>query len=599
MPKRSKTADYPIVFSIYIAVSCVVIMAFRYLLPAEPPPLPVYVIQWRLINGLLNICDIFPALLLAGLIMPFGWTAQDDEPLPRFSPQFFKQLSTVLLTGFAAAAVYAVLFFLVRPLSQNYYNTLSLNGTLFHQSKAAAEKQAADGEWLDAEHSITVCKRIWRGSAEEGGEIFSLAEKISAKAVEIRAKNSALEAEKIYNIQKKKEPPVFRLWEPVAAQEALAAAKTALAEDRYFDAHWLASFVMRLLKTKEISAEYRQAEHIARQSWNSINNLAPSERESEIYSLYRQKREGYAAIHDSNWLQAYHIFADLITKTSADPDVENFLALSMQKTEGLAFFIDKRDITLGTMVPNPLFSLPTGTQNIRAVIRMTVLSVFSDCAYGRNVELFLFDQEYTLIGTITSPFCRLSPQKTDTGERLLVMMRAISSETNEQFDPAITWFNKDRKTQELFDNMQILFNINYQNFILLTNIRHGMDSLLLTDLFSARKTCGEYGYITQVFQAEIMYRIFSLIVFLPAAVITIVLGWRLRAKKKPFFIGIPMLFVLPFVFQVIIRVYQRVLNTLCIWSVTSLGFTMSAILFALGSVLLFFLSLLLAAFQRG
>ncbi|MDR2448111.1 MAG: DUF4398 domain-containing protein [Treponema sp.] len=598
--KRGKIMAYPLIFSIYIAVSCVIIMAFRYLLPVAPPPLPVYVVPWRLTNGLLDICAIFPALLLAGLVMPFGWIIQENEPFPRFSPQFFKRLSPALFTGLAATAVYAVIFFLISPLSQDYYKTMSLKGSLFHQSKAAAEAQAAAGQWLDAEYSITICKRIWRKSAQEGGEIFSLAERISAKATEIRAKNMALETEKIYNIQYKEEPAVFTEWEPVDAQEALASAKTALAENRCFDAYWLANLAMRLLRTKRTSAERRQAERIAEQAWNAINDLAPSEQESETYSLYRQKREGYAAVHDENWLQAYHIFADLITKTPADPDVVNLLAISKRQVENFAFFVDERDVTLGSMSPNPFFSIPINAQNVRAVIKMVDISLFSDSAYGRNVEFLLFDQNHTFMGTITAPFCRLSPQKIDGEERLLVTMRSLNGETNEQFDPAVMWFDKDRKRQELFDdNMQLTLDINYQHFIFLTNLRHGLESLLLNELFVAGGDFGKYGYIEQVFQAEIMYRIFSLIAFLPNTVVVIILGWRLRAKKKPFFIGVPMLFILPVVFQVVMRLYQGLLNTLCIWSVATLGFTLSMVGFTLGTVPLFFLSLLLAAFQRN
>jgi hypothetical protein len=601
--KRNKFA-YPLAVGIYIAVSCMAIMAFRYLLPAEPPPLPVYVVPWRLTNGLLDICAIFPALLLAGLVMPFGWIAQEDDHFPRFSPQFFKRLSPALFTGFAAAALYAVVFFLATPLSQNYYKTMTLKGALFHQSKVAAEAQAAAEQWLDAEYSIAICKRIWRKSAQEGGEIFSLAERISAKAAEIRAKNTALETEKIYNIKQKEEPPVFTDREPVDAREALVSAKTALDENRCFDAHWLANLAMRLLKTRRTSAEYQQAERIAEQAWNAISNLAPSEQESETYALYRQKREGYAAIDDENWMQAYHIFADLIAKTPADPDVINLLAISKQQTENLAFFIDERDVTLGSMAINPLFSIPLNVQNVRVVIRMTELWLFSDSAYGRNVEFLLFDQDQTFIAVITAPFCKLSPQKTDGGtsggERLLVMTRSINGEINKHLDPAVMWFNKDRKNQYLFDdNMQMSLDISYQNFILLANLKRGLESLLLNELFVAGDKFGEYGYIEQTFQTEIIYRIFSLIVFLPTVVVVIILGWRLRAKKKPFFIGVPMLFILPVVFKVVIGLYQSLLNALCIWSVASLGFTMSMIIFTLGTVPLFFLSLLLVAFQRN
>jgi hypothetical protein len=229
---------------------------------------------------------------------------------------------------------------------------------------------------------------------------------------------------------------------------------------------------------------------------------------------------------------------------------------------------------------------------------MAQISLFKDMAYGKNAELALFDQENHLIATIKSKFCRLSPQKTDTGEQVLVMTRSIDEETNEQFDPVITWYGSNEKERELFNNMQFLLDINYRDFILLANLRHGIDSILLDDLFIAGKKFGAYGYITQVFQAEIIYRLFSLIVFLPAAVIIIVLGWRFRAKNKPLFMGIPMLFILPLVFQGIIRLYQSLLNTLSIWSVTSFGFTISMTLFSIGTVFLFFLSLLIAAFQK-
>ncbi|MDR2792822.1 MAG: hypothetical protein LBB61_04015 [Treponema sp.] len=600
MRKRDNIFAYSRVAGIYIAASCAAIMAFRYLLPAAPPPLPVYVVPWRLTSGLLDICAVFPALLLAGLVMPFGWIVQKDEPFPRFSPQFFRRLSPALFTGFAAAAVYAAVFFLISPLSQNYYKTMSLKGTLFHQSKATAEAQAVAGQWLDAEYSIAICKRIWRKSAEEGGEIFSLAERISAKATEIRAKNAALEMGKVYNIQRKEKPLVFTGREPVNAQEVLASAKTALVENRCFDAHWLATLAMRLLRTKRASAEYRQAERIAAQAWAAINDFAPSEQESETYALYRWKREGYAALHDENWLQAYHIFADLITKTPADPDVANLLAISKRRTESLAFFIDERDVTLGSMALNPLFSLPINAQNVRAVIKMADISLFSDSAYGRDAEFLLFDQNHIFIGRITSPFCRLSPQEINGKERLLVMTRSINGETSEQFDPAVVWFDEGRKRQELFDdNAQMAFDISYQDFILLTNLRHGLDSLFLNELFIAGGKFGEYGYIEQAFQAEILRHIFSLLAFLPITVVVIILGWRLRAKKKPFFIGLPMLFILPVVFQVIIHLYQNLFNALCIWSVASLGFTLSMVIFTLGTVPLFFLSLLLAAVQRN
>jgi hypothetical protein len=319
----------------------------------------------------------------------------------------------------------------------------------------------------------------------------------------------------------------------------------------------------------------------------------PSDKETVSYELYRQKREGYVAINDGDWIRAYRIFSDLIRKAPGDPDTANFLALSKSKVQSLTFFLNERDYAQGEIIGNPLYSLPAESQNARVVLRFASISLFADAAYAYNAEIIALNQSGAPIGSISAPYCKLCPQSTAAGDRLLVMLRAVDQETQEQYDPAAS-----DDDQNLFENAQIMLALDYDDFRLLSKLRRGMNSLLIGDLFRAAQRFDSFGQVEQVFQAEIIYQLSEPASFLPIAVFVIVLGWRFRSKKKLRYLGIPMLIILPFVFEAVIYFYRSILNTLCIWSVTSMGFTTSIAIFACGTAACFFCALLVLAAQR-
>ncbi|MDR0785588.1 MAG: hypothetical protein LBE74_06880 [Treponema sp.] len=588
MKKRpSKKLPSPVIFAAYVAASCFAVMAFRYVSPGASAPLPIYAVKWRLITGLLDVCAFFPAIALAGLVVPFGIRVEDIKPFPRFSPYFFSLIRTTVVTAICVAALYGALFFLVEPLSQNYRGTLIFNGDLFRQSKKTAQEEANEGRWLDAEKSMLVCKRIWAKSEE----IKSLAEQIQINAAEMRLANAADESRKLYNIREfqearsDKNPEEQEARDPMNIAEALAWARKALDERRFYDAYWLAGVGTRLAKKN--GPEYRQAVLIEANAWEAINQPGTSAQESEASAFYREKKNGYLAIGDEDWLKAYHIFYGLAMKNPGDPDIANSLALSKEKVASSAFFLSDKELTLGEIIPSAFCSLPA--QNARVVIRIGYLTLFSNAAYGRNVEIDAIDHENRVLCQVKTPYCKILPQADN--ESLLLMLRAV--ENNEQFDPVITGVNAS-----LFENAQIRLDINYENFILLSKVRRGLDSFFISELFRAERKFGDYGYIPQVFQADIVYRIFEAAVFLPIAVSVIILGWRFRVKRKPQLIGIPMLLILPFVFNIFVLMCRAFINKMSILSVIGIGFVNSLVVFAVGTVVCFFFALTGLAAQR-
>jgi hypothetical protein len=83
------------------------------------------------------------------------------------------------------------------------------------------------------------------------------------------------------------------------------------------------------------------------------------------------------------------------------------------------------------------------------------------------------------------------------------------------------------------------------------------------------------------------------------AVLALVLGWRYRARKKPRYVYVPMLGVLPLVFYGVVLFYRGILNNLSIWLSLNLAFSMAMIFFTAGAALCFILALVLLAAQHG
>jgi hypothetical protein len=412
--------------------------------------------------------------------------------------------------------------------------------------------------------------------------------------------------------------------QPLNTPEALDMAAVAMREERYFDAHWLATLGMRLAQPG--SPEEASASRAAGLAWNSISSLAPNLQEQELYSRYHLKQSGYEAMVAGDWIRAYYIFQELIALTPDDPDVQNFLQKSEDGTRDTAFFIDEMDRGVGDILTNAVFSLPYQPRSGgvgRGIIRFASISIYQDYAYGFGVEFICFDSDNQSESHFQAPYAKIVPMNLGSRSRVVLLMRALDRyDQNRHWEPQ--WDSLEgtlaaRRPTITFDNPraaggflrsvigdnQIMLDLNFENFILLGYTWRGLaapvsatsrlsplDGFTLGDLFAGAQGLSPYGYVPQVFEAEIIYRLCEPLFFLPIAIIIIIIGWRFRALSIARFVFIPMLFVLPLVFNGLVYFYRHILNILGIFSILNLGFSTTLIIYCLGAGVLFVFSLI-------
>jgi hypothetical protein len=445
-----------------------------------------------------------------------------------------------------------------------------------------------------------ICDRIWPG----GREIETLRNESLIRAEQARMAPVQDAADREGEAAEA-ELPGLPGQNPVNAAGALDMAETALKEERWYDAHWLAALAAKL--AAEGSTEIAEADRLAARAWSALASLEPTLRESRAYAIYRLKRDGYEALLSEDWIRSYYIFLELKDLSPEDPDVENYFSMSEKGALKTAFFAGEIETAMGDIMTGALFSLPmdavppgtaSGSGIIpggRIVMRISSLSVFPDYAYCIENEIMALDRDGRPAWRMKAPYAKLVPLYLDSGPRVTVLMRAL-----DRMDKTKRWEPEAQGMgQEAPKSAQITLGIKWEDFLLLAEIRRGFDFLSAGELRYAAQTLGDRGYLPEVFEAEFIRRFAEPVFLLPICIFVIVAGWRFRSFKRPRYLRIPMLGILPVVFAGFTHFYRGCLHNLGIWAVVALGFSNALIFFAAGVLVLFILSLVVLAAQHG
>jgi len=575
------------IFVIYVLVSALLIMIFRFIFPGSEPPLPIYAHNWRLLRGALELFDLLPALALSALVIPFGLVSFEEKH-QSFSEVLFKRLLVSVITAICAAVVYGLIFFLALPLLKNYEENLRFSGELYQLAKNNAHERGDSGNWQEASQFLAICDNIWFNSPG----FDSLRNDIEINLVKIQSERSRERSDARSALARDWRSaditPLSGEQQSLDAKQAIAMYEAAFNGERYFDAHWLATLAGRIAPAG--SPETVTAARLASDAWEKISSQEPNFKEKRLYELYNLKLSGYQAMNVGDWIRAYYIFQELLSLTPDDPDAAKFFAASERGAVEYAFFLDEMELSMGEILTGAVFSLPGGTG--RAALRFLSFTMSPDVAYVMGFEYMDFDADSSLRSSVSARYAKLLPFNLNGKPQVLVLTHVLDR------------FNKNHSYEgEWLAGVKpaggILLDISFEDLFLLSDVRHGLYNLQIDELFTASKKLNNFGYVYQIFQAEILNRLGSVLFFLPMAIFVIILGWRFRAKTRPRYLFILLLPVFPVVFNAFVFFYRSVLNTFGIWLVLSLGFTAALVVFTAAFGLLLLVSLIVLAAQHG
>jgi hypothetical protein len=574
------------IFFIYSLTAFLLIMIFRFIFPGSPAPLLIYSRNWRLIHGVIEVFNLFPAIAFSALVIPFG-LASFEEHYQSFSDMFFKRLVSSVIIVIFAAVIYGIIFLLVFPMAMNYEENMRYSGDMYKLAKKNVQENREAGDWFEASQFLDICDHIWYKSPELAVLRDEITINLQEKRSEEGEERSRARAALAKNSRGLEIIPLSEEQRPIDAAQAITMSRDAFNDKRYYDAHWLANLGTRLAEDGGVEAA--NSARLASEAWNMIASQAPNAKEARLYELFELKLSGYQAMEMGDWIRAFYIFQELLTYTPDDPDAKNFIAVSEKNAKETAFFTDEMELSIGENLNGALFSIPGGDG--RAVLRFNSLIISEDVAYGVGFEYMEFDANMAPKASVTSRYAKLAPFTLNKKQQVLVLTHALDRyDKDNDFKPE--WLLGSSVTGGIF------LDTVFEDLILISDVRRGLTNLRINDLFTASKKLENNGYISQIFQAEILNRIGSVIYFLPMAIFVIVIAWRYRAKEKPRYLFVLLLPVLPIVFHGFVFLYRSVINTLGIWLVLSLGFTAALIVFIAALAVILFISLVSLAAQH-
>jgi hypothetical protein len=641
-PKKETLLSSPALFVYYMLASSLVIMGFRFFFPSQGAPLVIFSRDWRFTLGILELLSLFPALAFSALVFPFGFRIYYNQ-YKSFSPHFLDQFRGTVITAILAAIVYALLFFLVQPVFQDRRIDMTYRSNLYRLARDLAGDRVEQGAWESAAGFLRIAGQIWPYSPELAGIREKTGIELEAGRIRREGEERAALNEDAARDRDSRESPASQnrgippialplspeQRQPLNTPEALDMAAAAMLEERYYDAHWLAALGTQL--ARKGSPEEAAASRAAALAWDKISSLAPSARETELYGRFKLKQSGYEAMVAEDWIRAYYIFRELAERSPGDPDVRNFLLKSEEGIRGIAFFIDELSGDVGSVITNAVFSLPyqpQGGGTGRGIIRFTSISLHQDFAYGLGVEFICFDGEDLPESRFQAPYAKIVPMTLGRRPRVVVLMQTLErNDENRHWEPV--WSSPETPARRplpaadrpgaqggflrsVIGDNQLMLDLDFESFVLLCYTWRGLaappgstdripplDGFSLGDLFAGARGLSPYGYVSQVFEAEIIYRLCEPLFFLPMAIIFIIAGWRFRALSHARLVFVPMLFILPLIFYGLLYFYRHILNILGVFSVLNLGFSLTLIMYCLGAGILFVLSLIVFVSQHS
>lgn len=333
-------------------------------------------------RGLFWFLDFLPTILLSGFTISCCvlWRKNSDNVKKRFSKEMFACYKNVFFISIALT--------FILTLNQEIFKP-SLNKKIQRNERAPTEleqaKKIAAQLFEEDEPSLAMqyAKKAMEISPEDPGaiklyvdikdyiEYLHNRELFNYDENNENSKNSEL-SENAQNFKNHTNSSQEKISKPLSENdkaytilELLELSKQEAAKKDWFNAHYYAS--LAVAACDGTNTNLGAALDAANYAWNMLNK--PVEFNNlEERNIFNQKREGYAAFYQGDYLKSYYIFADLkFRQKIEDPDVERYFSLAQEQVENQYFFFDETD-NMASMKTNGnvYFSLfyPNGSRNV-------------------------------------------------------------------------------------------------------------------------------------------------------------------------------------------------------------------------------------------
>ncbi|NLM00763.1 MAG: hypothetical protein GX220_04845 [Treponema sp.] len=512
--------------------------------------------------------EILPSLLIGGIIVGFAWA------FGRFSKDNVTKFSLLRMTyvkGVFLVAVFCVaLIFIsnewITPLLVKRQQRVLDSQRKFYEYVELA-KDASENNRHDAAILYSIYAIKMNPNAEEVvilNDIIYFCKKQKEEAV----KNKAIvKKTELLDLEQKNNVYTF-----------MNAAKNAFEKQNFFDAHYYATLVMNA--TDENDTNKSVAKQIASDAWNKLNetNYEIDKLQTETYA---QKRAGYVALLRGEVEKAYYLFKNLKERFPSDSDILRYYEVSRERLENQFFYIDETtDLQAFEQYGNVYFTQKneSGGKDVIFAKGVTVMEKAGSLyLYLRGLSVYSYDLQGAFQKSFSVPYAKVSAISfSNFGNELSWLSNVKKSDCipvallecvdrnaeGVKIVPTFAFANNELNKKKV---STFVFNMPYNDFLILCSAAKGAEHMTLASLISFSKDCSKYGYSTEVHLQTLMSRLMWPLLILCVILYIAILAWNYRIPEGVMFkfkwlFSLPIFSIVIFLCLELLSFLQRLLN---------------------------------------
>lgn len=310
----------------------------------------------------------------------------------------------------------------------------------------------------------------------------------------------------------------------------LAKAKQAFAKKEYFDAHYFAIAAEKFASPN--SPNGNDARALASDAWNKLTS--DTDEHNQTFKAFQAiKRQAYIALMQADYCDAYYIFSELLNNEEYleynDADIKKYKDEAQANLQQQFFFIDEAiDMENFESFSNVYFAYENklGGKDVFFIAGISLLQESGQTLqYCKDFAYFSFDEDGTLIQTITTPYCKMFPKDGEVfglEHKTVPFIQLIAVDRNKDFriEPTITGKN--------FDQTFMVLDLPYEDFNMIRQASKGAEKMPLFSMFKFAKNAQKYGFqnveFSCTFANRLLYPLKTMVLFL----ILGILAWKFR-----------------------------------------------------------------------
>lgn len=504
-------------------------------------------VSYKITSALSLLFEVLPSILLTAFLLScsLAFASSGKKAAARFSPEIAKLLQKIIITALAMTFVASIGTLILLPYEKSKKKIMHEIPALLSEYLNTASQYRLQN---NPDAAIQYIKQAV-ALDPNNQKLKELDRQIEAELKEKQGKEREAQNKSFAETDftsAKKTVDAFDEKEMDALQMIQKARELYAAKD-FFGAHYLSVQAEKLCGRNDPNVY--DAKDLANQAWGRLQE-AQKEELTAGNIFFRKKWEGYKALNNQNFEEAYYIFNDLAqedARKARDPDVVRYLKIARDSLLEKYFFIDETyDANRFESAKNIYFSIrhPNGGYEIILIHGVTeVDGTGGTIRYLRGLEIFSFDDCGKFKSSMSTPYAKMKayPVKAlgkSEAQRLAlepsiksipyVMLRSVSRNSREYKNEPVYKF-ASQKDGETFENKnQLFFPIPYEDFSLILLSAAGNGNLNPFSLNRLARKAPDYGYSSEVFSVESLNRIFYPFMLLIIFIFVASIAWNYR-----------------------------------------------------------------------